>query len=62
MKISTMALISALLALPGCSSDIDKCVDAQVASDRKNPSYKDQSIEDIRAGAYLLCLSVQAKK
>jgi hypothetical protein len=67
MKISSIALLDVLLgALSGCSSDVDKCVDAQVTGWKANRARWDperfKTETDVRAIAHFMCLQVQSKK
>lgn len=63
MKFSTMTLLSALVALSGCSSDVDKCVDAQVSAWKTGSMWPGAKTEaEARAVAHLACLESQGRK
>jgi hypothetical protein len=65
MKISAIGLLCVSLALSGCGSDVDKCVDAQVAGWKANRTNWDparfKTEADVRATAHLMCLKAQGK-
>jgi hypothetical protein len=52
---NTIALIFAAFSIVGCSTDVEKCVDAAVrANTDKSSTEKDK--EEIRSIAYMACL------
>ena len=62
MKIFTIGLLCASLALSGCGSDVDKCVDAQVIAWKSGSRWQDSKTEaDVRSKAYIVCLNAQGK-